>query len=377
MDRAFGRRRFLRAGAGAALGLASPWVRVAAQSATPNASGAAASGPPVPPGQLWLSTSPDHWDPDVRRSLAAEAGVAVRVVPLIDDATGFADVSSGSVSPDIVSGDGLWIPAYHAAGLTQPIDLTGLSVAQELYAVARTMDLLQTPEGLLGYPWSWSPLQIVYDPARVASAPDSWQVLVDPRYRGRIVIEAQQMDLVLCAATAIGAADPLAMTDAELAAATDWLTQLSPNIRRIVRQRSGAIDALASGECLMAISSLGAPDLVKTAGGPEVVAFVPKEGTIGSIEAEMTVVGAANAARVPTYLDAAASAEASAAAFLSDGRPLFNERAYRLLVDAGHGDRAKRYLYDRPEVALEMTLTGPGARPDAYLAAAQVVFGDR
>jgi spermidine/putrescine-binding protein len=377
MDRAFGRRRFLRAGAGAVLGLASPWARVTAQSPTANPSGALSSVPPVPPGQLRLLTSPDHWDPGVLQSLAAEAGVAVRITPLIDDATAFADVSDGSVSADVVSGDGLWIPAYHAAGLTEPIDLTTLGVAQELFPVARTMDLLQTPEGLLGYPWSWSPLQIVYDPARVAAAPDSWQVLVDPRYRDRIVIEAQQMDLVLCAARAVGAVDPLAMTDADLTAATDWLAQLSPNIRRIVRQRSGVIDALASGECVLAISSLGAPDLVKTAGGPEVVAFVPKEGTIGSIEVEMVLVGAANAVRVPAYLDAAASAEASAAAFLSDGRPLFNERAYQLLVDAGHGDRAKRYLYDQPEVALEMTLTGPGARPDAYRAAAQVVFGDR
>ncbi len=377
MDRAFGRRGFLRAGAGAALALAGPWARVAAQSDSPDGSGATPSGAAVPPGRLWLLTSPDHWDPEVLRSLAADAGVEVRVAPLTDDAAAFAAVRGGSVSVDIVSGDGLWIPAYHAAGLTQPIDLSDVSVARELYPVARTMDLLHTPEGLLGYPWSWSPLQIVYDPARVSSAPDSWQVLVDPRYRDRIVIEAQQLDLVLCAAVAVGAADPLAMTDAELAAATDWLTQLSPNIRRVVRQRSDAIDALASGECLMGISSLGAPDLVKAAGGPEVIAFVPKEGTIGSIEAEMSLVGAANAQRVPAYLDAAASAEASAATFLSDGRPLFNERAFQLLVDAGHGDRARRYLYDQPEVALEMTLTGPGARPEAYLVAAQIVFGVR
>ncbi len=34
-----------------------------------------------------------------------------------------------------------------------------------------------------------------------------------------------------------------------------------------------------------------------------------------------------------------------------------------------------RYLYDRPEVALDMTLTGPGSRPEAYLAAAQAIFG--
>ena len=59
---------------------------------------------------------------------------------------------------------------------------------------------------MLGYPWSWSPLQVVYDPARVANAPDSWDVLVDPASRGRVVIEEQRMDLVLCAGRATGAA---------------------------------------------------------------------------------------------------------------------------------------------------------------------------
>jgi spermidine/putrescine-binding protein len=381
MDQLVGRRRFLRAGAGIAaglaLGLATPLARVAAQASTPGAQGAVPSGPPVDPGLLRILTSPDHWDPGVLRSLAADRGVTVRVTPLTDDAGAFTDVSRGDLVADVITGEGGWIAAYHAAGLIEPLDLSRIEVAQELYPVARTMDLLQTPEGMLGYPWSWSPLQIVYDPTRVASAPDSWAVLLDPRHRGRIVIEEQRMDLTLCAAKAIGAQDPLDMTDAELAAATDWLTQLQPNIGRIVHHRGGVIDALATGECALAISSLGAPDLVKDAGGPEVVAFVPKEGTIGSIEAEMVSAGAANLDRVPAYLDAAASASASASAFLSDGRPLFNELARRLLVDSGHGDRVRRYLYDRPEVALEMTLSGPGARPDAYLAAADVVLGDR
>ena len=374
---AFDRRRFLRVGAGVVAALVAPWTRASAQGAGADASGALPSGPPAPRGQLRLFTSPDHWDPAVLQSLAAEQGIDVRITPLTDDAAAFAAVSSGTVDVDMVSGDGLWIPAYHAAGLIEPIDLAQIRVAEELFPVARTMDLLQTPDGMLGYPWSWSPLQVVYDPARVTSAPDSWDVLVDPANRGRVVIEEQRLDLVLCAGRATGAHDPLDMTDAELAAATDWLTRLKPNIQRITRQRSDTIAALASGECSMGIASLGAPDLVKDANGPEMVAFVPKEGTIGSIEAEMVLTSAPNAVRVPAYLDAAMSAEASAAAFLHDGRPLFNERAYKLLVDAGQGARADRYLYDRPEVAMDMTLTGPGARPDAYLAAAHVVFGDQ
>jgi spermidine/putrescine-binding protein len=194
-------------------------------------------------------------------------------------------------------------------------------------------------------------------------------VLVDPRNRGRVVIDAQRLDLVLCAARATGAADPLAMSDAELATATEWLTRLRPNVRYLAQSRAEVVERLTSGECTLAIAPLGVPDLVRDAGGPELVAFVPREGTIGSLEAELAVRDAPNADRIPAWLDAAGAAEVAAASFLRDGRPLFNERALGLLTDAGHGERARRYLYDRPETVLDLVLTGPGERPDAYLAA--------
>ena len=108
-DLAFGRRRFLRVGAGLIVALVAPSTRAAAQGTAPDASGALPSGPPVPPGQLRLLTAPDHWDPAVLQALAADQGVDVRITPLTDDATAFADVSAGAVDADIVSGDGLWI----------------------------------------------------------------------------------------------------------------------------------------------------------------------------------------------------------------------------------------------------------------------------
>jgi spermidine/putrescine-binding protein len=329
----------------------------------------------VPEGQLRLLTSPDHWDPGVISHLSADQGISVRVTPLSDDAAAYRSVVEGRVTPDLVTADGGWVTRYRLDDRIEPLDPGRPSVVAELYPTARRLALVASDEGLLGFPWSWSPLQVVCDPARLRSIPDSWDVLVDPRNRRRVVVEAQAMDLVLCAARATGAVDPLAMTDAELASATDWLTRLRPNVRAIVRRRSEAIELLASGECTLAISSLGVPDLVREAGGPEVVAFVPREGTIGSIEVDVALRGAPNAVRIPAWLDAACAAEVAADAFLTDGRPLFNERAYRLLVDAGHGERARRYLYDRPETVEDMTLTGPGSRLDDCLSAYRSVFG--
>lgn len=378
-----GRRRFLRLALGTAAALAAPAARIGASSPRPASQdamgptpGTSPSPSPAPPGRLMLFAPPDHWDPGVIRGLEADDGIDVRVTPLTDDATAYREIVEGAVTPDLVAGDGGWVTRLRTEDRIEPLDLDRSSVAAELYPIALDLDLLASDAGHLGFPWSWSPLQVVCDPARLPGIPDSWDVLVDPRNRGRVVVEAQRMDLVLCAARAIGATDPLAMTDAELAAVTDWLRRLRPNVRHIVRQRSDAIDLLASGECTLAISALGAPDLVRDAGGPEVMAFVPREGTIGSLDAQVQLRDAPNPARVMTWLDAAGAAEAAAEGFLRDGRPLFNERAFGLLVDAGHGDRARRYLYDRPETVLDLTLTGPGTRPDDCLAAYAAAFED-
>jgi spermidine/putrescine-binding protein len=114
---------------------------------------------------------------------------------------------------------------------------------------------------------------------------------------------------------------------------------------------------------------------VKNAGGPEVVAFIPKEGTTGFIDGEMTVKGGQNQPVVQPYLEAGAQAEYVAQNFLDNGRPLWNEKAYKLLVDGGHQDQADRYLYNQPELALKMKLKGPAGNTDAYISAFNSVFG--
>ena len=55
--------------------------------------------------------------------------------------------------------------------------------------------------------------------------------------------------------------------------------------------------------------------------------------------------------------------------FMEYGRPLFNREGYYILEKQGHGDRARRYLYDKPEVALTMTLKGPSQNLDATISA--------
>jgi spermidine/putrescine-binding protein len=180
---------------------------------------------------------------------------------------------------------------------------------------------------------------------------------------------------MLFAGIATGAKDIYNMTDAELSACKDWLTKLKPNLLKLVNQNNETITALASGEAWISTQNLGAPDRVKSANGPEVIAFVPVEGTTGFIDGEMTVKGGTNQALTKPYLEAGAQAEYVAQNFLDNGRPLWNEKAYQLLVDKGKKDQADRYLYNQPELALKMRLKGPAGNVDAYIQAFNSVFG--
>lgn len=383
MNPSISRRSFLKAsGAGsAALFIAACGGGTAATSA-PSAGGGATTAPsaggssPAPAGgTINFLTWSDHWNKEALAAIKANQGIEVAVSELADNIDGFNKLNQVKGQLDLVSGDALWVPKYSDAGLIEAIDINSFEVSKQLYSIARSFEFWTKPDGYLAYPWGWSPIQVVYNPANVTPGAKSWDLLVDPKYKGKVVMENQPTDIVLFGGIATGAKDIYNMTDAELAAVKGWLEKLKPNVLKLVQQNNETVTALASGEAWLATQNLGAPDRVKDAGGPEVIAFVPDEGTTGFIDGEMTVKEGANKALIKPYIEAAAQAEWVAQNFLDNGRPLFNEKAYKLLVDGGNKDKADRYLYNQPDQALKMRLKGPAGNVDAYIQTFNSVFG--
>ncbi|HEX8938935.1 MAG TPA: ABC transporter substrate-binding protein [Candidatus Limnocylindrales bacterium] len=388
MERSYSRRDILRMGVAGSAGLVvaacagtsptpSPSAQASASGAAP-ASGAAspsAGQPSASPGPLNFLTWSDHWSQPGLDRAKTQAGIVVNITELSDNSDGFVKLAQVHGQLDLVSADALWVPLYFDNGLVQAIDINSVDVASELYSMAKQFTFWTRPEGYLGYPWGWSPIQIAYNVAQVTPAPNDWQVLIDPKYKKRVVMENQPTDIMLMSARATGAKDAYNMTDAELATAKDWLTKLKPNVLKLVSQNSETVAALADGSAWLGTGNLGMPDRVKDAKGPQVDAYVPKEGSIGFIDSEMTVKGGQNQSRVIPYLNIAARADLVAQNFIDNGRPLFNEKAYQVLVNNGHKDRADRYLYNQPEQALNMTLKGPGGRVQDYIDTFNSVFG--
>jgi spermidine/putrescine-binding protein len=200
-------------------------------------------------------------------------------------------------------------------------------------------------------------------------------VLTEPKYAGKVVAENQPTDLMAMAGLATGAKQPYNMSQAEISKAAEFLKAAKPAFLKLVSQNSDSVRALADGSAWMALENLGTDYRVKAAGGPTVKMVTPQEGVVGWIDGEQMVKASAHKNRFDQFLNAMEQAEWVAKNFLVNGRPLFNEKAYKLLVNQGYKERADLLSYNDPEAALKMNLKGPSGNVQAYIDAFNSVFG--
>ncbi len=349
LTRQLRRREFLKlvgaigatAGLGAflaACGASSPTVApTAASTAAPStaAGGAASTVPTVAPASAtpgptgtfnWLTWS-DHWYQAQLDKIASEIGINANITSFSDNIDAYTKIQQVGGQVDLVSGDALWVPHYYESQLIDAFDINSLQVASQLYSIARQFQIWQSPAGYLGYPNGWSPVQIAYDPTHVTPGADSWQLLLDPKYKKRVIVEDQPVEIMAYMGKAAGVKDPYNMTPDEIAQAKALLIQLKPNILRLAPQNTDTIAALKNGEAWIATINLGADISVKDQGGPALTVYTPKEGTIGWMDSEMLVHGGTNSNLLFPFLEAAEQAEYVAANFMINKRPLFNEKA--------------------------------------------------
>jgi len=322
----------------------------------------------------WLTWS-DHYANDQLAAVAKQIGIRGRPTLFSDNADAYLKIKRTGSQFDIVSGDALWVPKYHKDGLTESFDLASLPVSKQLFSIARSFSFWKDGSNYMGYPFSWSTVQIYYNPKYVKTVPDSWHALLDKKYAGKISLENIPTDVMAIAARATGAKQPYSMTKAEISRAKAFLKAFKPNVLKLASQNNEVVRALADGSAWIGITNLGTDDRVKDAGGPVVKPAYPKEGTVGFIDSEQIVKASKNKSSFEKFINTTEQAPWIAKNFLTNGRPLFNEKAWKILVNQGHGDRAKRLLYNQPEKALQMTIKGPAGNEQAYVDAFNEVFG--
>ena len=231
----------------------------------------------------WLTWS-DHYFPEQLSEAASEYGIKANPTLFSDNSEAFLKVQQvGGSQIDLVSGDALWVPKFYEEGLIEPFDLWSLKSARGLFDMALfDLPFFQTEDGMnLAFPFGWSPVIIAYNPEYVTEEPTSWEVLWDPKYKGKVAMELQPFDVMAMMGKSLGYENAYSMTPEQIEAAKQQLIDLLPNILKFVEQNIEIVSLFADESIWLATVNLGIEDRVKDAGGPDIKTFVPKEGVVG------------------------------------------------------------------------------------------------
>jgi spermidine/putrescine-binding protein len=110
---------------------------------------------------------------------------------------------------DIVAVDTSSVPRYIAGNLLQPVDMTKLSSAANLLPAFKAVPVLQKDGKPYGVPFAWGSLGLIYDTEFFkGKEPDSWSVLWDPQYEGRMIALDDANNNIVTAALYMGLPDP-------------------------------------------------------------------------------------------------------------------------------------------------------------------------
>lgn len=173
---------------------------------------------------------------------------------------------------------------FQQLGLTAPISVADVPSLAKMYPFFQTGPIWKTAPGADTYnsvPWTWGAVGINYLTDKV-DAPESWNILIDPKNRGRVGTVDDAFNNVSIAAIALGF-DLTRISHEQLnGPIKDWLAKLKANVKTISTNLGDQQTLLVNKE--VDYMNVGLTLFVtgaKGQGANNVAFAVPKEGGFG------------------------------------------------------------------------------------------------
>src|SRR6201999_2891799 len=172
-----------------------------------------------------------------------------------DEDEAFAKMKGG-FKPDVMGPCYYEFPRWKEAGLIQPIDTSKLKNWNKLSPTLRHLPGIDAGDGKVWFVphyWGNTSITIRTDLAPEYAKSQSWNILFDPKYKGRVSVLDGVDDTVPFIARMIGV-DAYAMSDADWSRVQAKLRELVPHLRFVSSDDTALAQGLASGEIVAAMS---------------------------------------------------------------------------------------------------------------------------
>jgi spermidine/putrescine-binding protein len=173
------------------------------------------------------------------------------------------------------------------SGLAEPLDLSKFPEYAKLSAKLRDSTLVKSNGKTFGVPFMWGPNPILYDTTAFSSAPDSWAILWDPKFKEKISLW-DELSSVYMAAQVLGYDNPdptqlYNLSDAQLDAVKKKLIDLKPNVRKYWTTGGELTNLFQNHEIVLAMGWPLNTSQLRRLNFP-IGETIPKENTTGWID---------------------------------------------------------------------------------------------
>ena len=288
-----------------------------------------------------------------------------------DEEEAFAKIMAGA-QYDVLHPCSYKVEIWRDAGIIQPIDTSMLSHWDELIPSLKEMPGMTVNGDVYFVAADWGLTSVLYRPDLVDEKyqeDETWGILWDERYAGRISMSDSLIDGVMVAAIYGGAKDPFNMTNEEVDVTRELLRKQLPLLRYWWSSPTDLENSMAAGE-LVATSSWNDAYTALKAAGINVKYMNPKEGAMTWV-CGFCLASDADPAKLEKShdaIDAFLSPDSGVLSILDEGYGHANVHSYDLVPE---GLLQERGLSKDPEAILN---AGIFQEPIANEAVLQAMF---
>lgn len=174
-----------------------------------------------------------------------------------------------------------YLPLMADGGLLEPVDPTKIAQFGDLIPQFTGNDAIRKDGQLYGVPWNWGSLPLMYDPAAVPEAPESWMDLMKPEFTKKVAMVDDPLGNLLIWGTVVtGKPMGTLLTRDEMKKVIDTLIEIKTKQARAFFASYGDMaDAFARNEVTASAIGWEAVAVWAKAKGKEIKYTIPKEGT--------------------------------------------------------------------------------------------------
>lgn len=205
---------------------------------------------------------------------------------------------------DIVAVDTSSVPRYVEGNLLQPLDLAKLPLLGNLTPAFKDIPVLKKDGGVLGVPFAWGSLGMIYDASVFkGKEPDSWSVLWDPEFEGRMLALDDANNSIVTAALYLGFPDPYNLSAEQF---DQVKAKLIEQKRLLLSYYTGFDEGVEiwKKNRIAAMFSMGESQLKKMVDqGLPVAYLIPKEKAVGWLDCLLLSAGSRNLDLAHAWID--------------------------------------------------------------------------